>query len=310
MSGVLVLGAAGLLGRAILAEATRFGPVEAVVGSPSPSMHDAHVLRLGSDTADALAGLLGRLAPTTIINCTGRTAGTADQLQQANVESVRTLLEGMRRAAPGARLVHLGSAAEYAEIPHDRTSEDAPLGAASPYAASKLAAFRLVSDARSSGLETVVARVFNPIGAGMPDASLPGHAARLLREASAAGATEVQLGPLDAVRDYVDLRDISRAIGVLATAPRLSHAVYNVGTGRPTAVRDLVGAIASRVGFPGAILESAPGSPRSPDVLRQVADVSRLTAAGWHPTVHLEASVDALVGTVSAEAGRAGSRPG
>jgi nucleoside-diphosphate-sugar epimerase len=273
-------------------------------------VQDAHVLRLQSDTVDALAGLLGRLAPTTIVNCIGRTAGTADELQQANVESVRTLLEAMRRAAPGARLVHLGSAAEYAEIPHDRTSEDAPLGAWSPYAASKLAAFRLVSDARDSGLETVVARVFNPIGPGMPDTSLPGHAARLLREATTAGATEVELGPLDAVRDYVDLRDIATAIGLLATAPRLSHPVYNVGTGRPTPVRDLVRAIASRIGFSGAVLESAPGSPRSPAVLHQVADVSRLTAAGWQPTVDLEASVDALVASVSAGAGRAGSRPG
>ncbi len=309
MSGVLVLGAAGLLGRAVLAEAGRSGPVEAVVGSSSPSVHGAHVLRLSSDTVDALAGLLGRLAPTTIVNCTGRTAGTADELHQANVESVRALLEAMRRAVPGARLVHLGSAAEYAEIPHDRTSEDASLGASSPYAASKLAAFRLVSDARNSGLETVVARVFNPIGPGMPDTSLPGHAARLLREASAAGATEVQLGPLDAVRDYVDLRDIASAIGLLATEPRLSHPVYNVGTGRPTAVRDLVGAISSRVGFSGAIVESAPGSPRSPAVLRQVADVGRLTAAGWQPSVDLEASVDALVESVTAEAGRVGSRP-
>jgi NDP-hexose 4-ketoreductase len=310
VSGVLVLGAAGLLGRAVLAEAARSGPVEAVVGSPSRAVHDAHVLRLQSDTVDALAGLLGRLAPTTIVNCIGRTAGTADELQQANVESVAALLEAMRRAAPGARLVHLGSAAEYAEIPHDRTSEDAPLGASSPYAGSKLAAFRLVSDARNSGLATVVARVFNPIGPGMPDASLPGRAARLLREATAAGATEVQLGPLDAVRDYVDLRDIATAIGVLATAPGLSHPVYNVGTGRPTPVRDLVGAIARRVGFSGAILESAAGSPRSPAVLRQVADISRLSAAGWRPSVDLEASVDTLVGSVSADAGRAGSRQG
>ena len=104
---------------------------------------------------------------------------SSDELWQANVESVAALLEAMRVAAPGARLVHLGSAAEYAEVPDGRTDEEAPLVGSTPYAAAKLAAFRLASDAAESGIDTVVARVFNPIGPGMPATSLPGRAARL-----------------------------------------------------------------------------------------------------------------------------------
>ena len=132
----------------------------------------------------------------------------------------------------------------------------------------------------------------------MPATALPGRAARLLRDAAVAGAAEIELGPLDAVRDYVDLRDIATAVRVLASEPRLAHRVYNVGTGRPTVVRDLVGMIADRAGFTGEILESAAASPRSPGVGRQVADIGRIRSTGWMPTVELGESVEALVSSI------------
>lgn len=297
--GVLVIGAAGLIGRAVLAEAERSGLVaNAVVGRASPAVSEAHVLRLSPGTVDPLARVLDGLQPDAIVNCAGRTSGDPDELWHANVGSVAALLEGMRVAAPDARLVHLGSAAEYAEVPDGKTDEDAPLVASTPYAAAKVEASRLVGDAAESGLDTVVARVFNPIGPGMPVTGLPGRAARLFREAAATGAAEIELGPLDAVRDYVDLRDIARAVHILAFEPHLAHRVYNVGSGRPTVVRDLVGMIADRAGFTGEILESAAASPRSPGVGYQVADTGRIRSTGWMPVVELGDSVEALVTSV------------
>ena len=183
VSGVLVIGAAGLIGRAVLTEARRSGAANAVVASASAAVPDAHVLRLSEAAVDPLVRLLERLQPTAIVNASGRTAGDADELWQANVEPVATILEAMRVAAPGARLVHLGSAAEYAPATAGTTDEEAPLDASNPYAAAKLAAFQLVSEAAQSGVDAVVARVFNPIGPGMPPTSLPGRAARLLRDA-------------------------------------------------------------------------------------------------------------------------------
>jgi NDP-hexose 4-ketoreductase len=293
--GILVTGAAGLIGRAVLAEAERSGVVaDAVVGRASPSAPKAHVLRLSPDAVDPLARLLDRLKPAAIVNCAGRTSGNEAELWQANVESVAALLEAMRASAAGARLVHLGSAAEYAGVLDGATDEEAPLAASTPYAAAKLAASRLVGEAADAGLDTAVARVFNPIGSGMSATSLPGRAARLLRDAAVAGAAEIELGPLDAVRDYVDLRDIATAVHILASE-RLAHRVYNVGSGRPTLVRDLVGMIADRAGFAGEIGESAAASPRSPGISRQVADIGRMCSTGWLPTVALAESIEALV---------------
>jgi nucleoside-diphosphate-sugar epimerase len=296
VSGVLVVGAAGLIGRVVLNEAERSGVAAgAIVGRPSAGVASAHVLRLTADAVDPLARLLERLAPAAIVNCAGRTEGDPDELIDANVEPVRVLVGAMRIAAPRARLVHLGSAAEYAAVSSEVTDEEAPLDASTPYAAAKVAAFHVVADAAASGLDAVTARVFNPIGSGMPESSLPGRATRVLRDALDRGAREVELGPLGALRDYVDLRDVATAVLALATAPRLEHPVYNVGSGRATLVRDLVRLIAARVGFAGAIRESAAASPRSEGVGRRVADTGRIRSLGWVPAVPLRDSVEALV---------------
>ena len=293
MSGVLVIGAAGLLGRAVLAEARRFGDAHAIVAQANAGIPDAHVLRLSPEAADPMARLLEGLGPAAIVNCAGRTSGDADELKAANVDAVAALLEAMRLGAPTARLVHLGSAAEYAEVAEGRTGEDAPVNTASPYAASKVAGSRLVADASERGMDAIVARVFNPIGAGMPATSLPGRAARLLHAAVAGGAGVVELGPLDAVRDYVDLRDVATATRILASERDLAHGAYNIGTGRPTVVRDLIRMIAQRVGFSGRIHETAAVPSRG--VARQVADPARMHSAGWKPAITLDESVDALV---------------
>jgi nucleoside-diphosphate-sugar epimerase len=295
VSAVLVVGAAGLIGRAVLDEARRFGEAVAVVGRPTDEVPGAHVLRLSSDAVEPLSRLLERLEPKAIVNCTGRTSGQRDELWRASVEPVAALVEAMQQAALEARLVHVGSAAEYAEIPAGSTDEDAPPGPSSPYAAAKLAASRLVSDAAESGLDTVIARVFNPIGPGMPATSLPGRAVRLLVGATRRRAAWIELGPLDTVRDYIDLRDIATAVVVLASAPSLAHRAYNVGSGRPTVVRELVGMLADRVGFSGEIRETAVASPRSAEIGHQVADIARMRATGWAPRVTLRESVDALV---------------
>lgn len=300
MGGVVVVGAGGFIGRAVLAEARRAGPAHALVGRPVPDLPDATVLRVSSRTVAAVSEVLARVRPDAVVNCAGRTSGTGAELWAANVDSVAALIEAVRGAAPGARLVHLGSAAEYAPVAGAPTAEDAPTDESTPYAAAKVAASRAVRDAATSGLEAVIARVFNPIGPGMDESSLPGRAARLLREAAEAGAGEVELGPLDAVRDYVDVRDVAAAVHRLATAPQLEHDAYNVGSGRPTEVRALVRLIAERIGFTGRVLESGAASPRSSRVPFQVAEIERIRAIGWAPAVPVSASVEALVAGAAA----------
>lgn len=301
MAGILVAGGSGLLGRAILDEAGRLGaasPVHSLVRRPPGVVStNTHVAALVPEMFEQVAGLIARLDPEAIVNCVGRTDGARAELVRANVDTVRVLLDAVERSGSTARVVHLGSAAEYGPTSGERpTSEQTPLEPSTPYGVTKATASRLVLRASGEhGISAVVARVFNPLGAGMPASSLAGRAARLVSEATQSGREWVELGPLHARRDFIDVRDVARAVVLLARSQELEHEAYNIGRGVAVPIRDLVRLISVRVGFTGEIREGANGSPRSGSLAYQCADVSRLAGLGWAPRYGLDASVDALV---------------
>ncbi|MFF3323915.1 NAD-dependent epimerase/dehydratase family protein [Streptomyces sp. NPDC002889] len=274
---ILLLGATGFLG-SHTAERLRAVPdVRLLVGSRSPAAD----LRIDL-TADpeVLGEVLLRAAPDAVVNCAGRVAGSAVQLTDVNARGPAALCEALCEALPAARLVHLGSAAEYGPTdPGVPVAESAATRPLSPYGATKLAGTVAVT---SSGLEAVVLRVFNPVGPGAPAAGLPGRLTAQLRRAAADGT--VRVGDLSAHRDFVDVRDVADAVARAATAPGPLPPVLNVGSGRATAVRELAHSLVRVAGFAGQLDEGGTGSARSTAVSWQCADI---TAAGgaldWQP---------------------------
>ena len=213
----------------------------------------------------------------------------------ANVTGVYTLVKAMLAARSAARLVHLGSAAEYGPCPPGvAVSERCAPRPAGPYGATKLAGTQLVDLAITAGLDAVVLRVFNPVGPGAPAGSLPGGLAAQLRRAQRDGG-DIHLGPLHAVRDFVDVRDAADAVIAAATVPALPHRVLNIGSGRAVPAGVLVDQLLAISGWKGTVLEDAAGSPRGPDVLWQEADITcAVEDLGWKPGRDLAASLAAL----------------
>lgn len=299
---VMVLGASGFLGRHVMDALRRLSGVTVLGGGLGPSpeafVEDWLEIDLATTHPGPLADGLAAAATTVVVNVTGATAGSTTQLVAANVATVAGLLEALERLPSPPRLVHIGSAAEYGRgdrgVAVDETAEARPL---SPYGITKLAATRLVvAEARAGRLEAAVLRVFNPLGAGMPESSLPGAAVARFRAALASGERTVRMGPLDAVRDFIDVRDVAAAVAAATQAVTLDAPVVNVGSGTGHTARDLVAALAERVGFRGGIEEASSGSPRSTDVAWQVADISLARRTlGWQPVHDLASSVATIV---------------
>ena len=215
-----MLGASGFLGRHVRQRAGAAGLDVVTAGrSPLPDSPAHCLIDLGAQDPARLAGTLSTLAPDVVVNCAGATAGPPEALAAVNVTGTYDLVRAMLMAGRPARLVHLGSAAEYGPgEPGTAVAESAPPRPASAYGATKLAGTRLVELGRAAGLDAVVLRVFNPVGPGAPDGILPGRLVSEFRRALADGS-EVQLGPLDAVRDFVDARDVADAVIAAALAP-------------------------------------------------------------------------------------------
>ena len=303
MNRILVIGASSFIGGHIRRAAAAEGHTVLTAGRA-----DGWSLRfdLASDPAGRVEALIADAAPDVVVNCAGATSGSAEVLAAANITAVHTLVSALLGFAGGdaPRLVHLGSAAEYGAITEDSArdaagapvAEDAVPRPAGLYGVTKLAGTRLVQLGRAAGLDAVVLRLFNVVGAGAPAGSLPGAAAAQLRQLGHDGGHggTLKLGPLDAVRDFVDARDCADAVLAAATAPVLPHDIINIASGTGTPARQLVTRLITVTGLHVTIREDAPGSARTPPLARP-ADITRAAAdLDWQPRHDLTESMQDL----------------
>ena len=285
---VLVFGASGFIGThvgAALEKDPRAGTVMRVSqrqADPGAAWIRHDLLTAGTGE---LAALIRSTRPDAVINCVGRLSGDTVQLVEANVLITARLIEAVTREAPAARLVVLGSAAEYGQTSYGRrVDEDHPPSPVAPYGVTRLASTQLVLlAAGGQQLDAVVLRVFNPVGPGVPAENLLGRAAAAIGMALESGKDTVVLGPLGAYRDFVDVRDVATAITAAALAEQVTERVLNVGSGRPVRCREAVRLMAGIAGFTGRFAEADPPPGRSGSVDWSAADTTPWPgrAAAW-----------------------------
>jgi nucleoside-diphosphate-sugar epimerase len=290
---LLIIGASGFLGRHVWRRASAAGLTVITAGRAALPGSSAHrQVDLAADGPAALAEVITSVAPDAVANCAGATGGSPEILAAANITAAAALVRAMLMAGSRARLVHLGSAAEYGRAePGVPVDESAPLRPAAAYGATKMGGTAVVELGRAAGLDAVVLRVFNPVGSGAPEGGLPGRVAAQLRLARASGS-DVRLGSLDAVRDFVDARDVADAVLAAAKIPALAHPVLNIASGTGVPARILVKELVAISGYTGTVHEDAAGSERSAGLLWQQADIRRARRdLAWQPRHDLAASL-------------------
>ncbi|MEX2024206.1 MAG: GDP-mannose 4,6-dehydratase [Thermoleophilaceae bacterium] len=209
----------------------------------------------------------------------------------ANVEMTLNVLEAVRHEAPGAGVVLVGSGQAYGEPDELPVTEDVRLEPLNPYAVSKASSDMLGRQyAAAYGMRVVRLRPFNHAGPGQSEDYVVSTLARQVAAAEAAGADEalIRTGDPDSARDFTDVRDVVRAY---ALAAELDGGAYNVCSGHPTTVRELVEAVSAHARIP-VRHEVDPGRLRAHDARTMHGSHERLTeATGWQPEIPLEQTV-------------------
>jgi GDP-4-dehydro-6-deoxy-D-mannose reductase len=217
---------------------------------------------------------------------------------ELNIQCQLNLLEGLRRWQPDCRTIIVTSNEAYGLVrPEDLPiDEETPFRPNSPYGVSKATQDMMALQYwQSHRLPTLRARAFNHIGPGQSSEFVASAFARQIAEIEAGlRPPVVQVGNLDAERDFTDVRDVVRAYWLLAERAAAGEA-YNVGSGRARRIGWLLDTLLEFTTVPVTV-EPDPARLRPSDIPRSVCNPARLQqATGWAPEFDLRDTLRALL---------------
>lgn len=199
-----------------------------------------------------------------------------------NVISTTILLEAMKETGV-KKVVFSSSATVYGEATHFPITEDAPLSAANPYGASKIAVEAIMEAySKTAGFDVLILRYFNPYGPGenhLPET----HAVPNFIKAGIQRRAIPLYWQGEQIRDFIYIKDLAQAhIDVL---PLKGYHVFNVGTNTGTKISDVVATLSDIFGYS---LEIDDKGERPGDVMTTYASSQKLEkATGWKAKVSL-----------------------
>ena len=199
-----------------------------------------------------------------------------DPVHSAEVNQMGTLkvLEASRQAGV-KRVVMASSSAVYGDEPGFPKAETMVGKPLSPYAWHKRSGERygqLYQDLY--GLETVSLRFFNVFGPRQDPSSPYSGVISLFMAWALTGRPLIVFGDGEQVRDFIYVRDVTRALCLAMDTPRAAGAILNVGTGIKTTVNQLAREVA-RASAKKLAVEYSP--PRQGDILKSYCDPSLAT---------------------------------
>ena len=196
---------------------------------------------------------------------------------RSNVDGTFNVLEAARRHGVG-RLVYAASSSCYGVPAIYPTPETAPADPRYPYALTKYLGEQLVLHwAQVYGLPAVSVRLFNVYGTRARTSGTYGAVFGVFLAQLLAGEPLTVVGDGEQRRDFTFVGDAVDALLAAAERGKVGQ-VYNVGSGVPVSVNELV----RRLGSPPVV--HVPKRPGEPDCTW--ADISRIRQdLGWAPKV-------------------------
>lgn len=300
---VLVTGAGGFVGQALVTFLGRARPAEAIHACDlSAGTASANVLAHRLDVTDraSVRDLIARVRPDLVIHAAALTLTAPEhRLRVFDVNTTGTLnVVAAASDAGAARIIVASSSGVYAGAPATLRCEDDALDASNAYAASKIAAEAIAT--AWGGYAVRIGPVYGPNEAAResrPRISAIGRMLKHLRE-----RRPITLCGGAITRDWTYVDDIAEGIDSLARARDLSHRVYNLSAGLPVSLTE----IAEEFARHGLVVRHTNG-PSEADIAQREGDVrpplslARLEAdTGFRPRHTVRSGIEATIAGASA----------
>jgi nucleoside-diphosphate-sugar epimerase len=273
---VLLTGASGFLGRYVLGQLIQREIDAVVVGRFRPAEHSGDFIQADLLQTDDCSAVVQRAKATHLLHLAWYAEHGAYWRSPLNLRwleaSVR-LVEAFCSAG-GQKVVAAGTCAEYDWSYGNCREDTTPLTPASMYGTAKDATRRL-ADAVCSAHQVAFAwgRIFLPYGQGEDTRRLiPSLLDVFQGRRSPFGVNAT------AYRDFLHAEDVAR--GFIRLLLSDAEGAYNISSGQPTQIAEVVHLIASMVnGDSRIILDLSSERPGEPEML--IGDSQKLKALGW-----------------------------
>ncbi len=199
------------------------------------------------------------------------------------------ILEGIRLYNPTCKFLYISSAAVYGNPEKLPVSESDPVKPISPYGWHKLLSENICKEYfELYNIQSAIVRPFSVYGPGLKKQILWD----LFNKSSNQNATLELWGGGQEARDFIYIDDLVKAIDIIISQPNLKAEIYNVASGEMTLIKDISTLLLINLNrkihivFNGLIHKGNP--------IQWKADVSKLFALGFIPTIHIEEGIPKL----------------
>lgn len=246
--------------------------------------------------ARAVEALIGRTAPDYLIHLAAITFVPASmenpkETFETNLIGTMNLLNAMRSRGPDARVLYVSSSEVYGYVAEEDmpVGETSPIRPANPYSLSKASADILARQYfEFFDLPVVRMRPFNHTGPGQsPRFVCPDFARQVAEIQMGRREPRIEVGNLDARRDFTDVRDVARAYR-LALETATAGEAYNVCSGEAVSIGAILDKLVRLSGVDIEVLQD-PARMRKADVPVYFGDNGKIAdACGWSPVITID----------------------
>jgi len=300
---LLVTGVAGFIGRHIARHFKSQGwniigvDLVSPENAPLGSLISYYPLNLHDE---AFNNVLKNHSPQLCIHCAGRASVGLSMNDPATDFTdgpplIFAVLDAIRRFSPECGFIFISSAAVYGnpnKLPVSENEQPAPI---SPYGFHKLQGEILCQEFYSVyNIPAASVRIFSAYGPGLRRQVIWDICQKLLVQES------LNLhGTGSESRDFIHAIDIAKAIQAVADAAPLEGEVYNLSSGEEVTIRKLANLVLSALDsdivpkFNGIVPEGTP--------LKWQADISKVSALGFRPSISLDKGIRTFAAWCQAE---------
>jgi nucleoside-diphosphate-sugar epimerase len=259
------------------------------------------------DISDAAAvdALVARVKPALCVHLAAISAVPAarqnpDQAWRVNLHGSLHLARALLAHAPACMMLYASSAEIYGRsfTSGHALNEAAAAAPMNTYAATKAAADLALGAMAGDGLKVIRLRPFNHTGPGQSaEFAVPAFARQIARIAAGRQEPVLNVGALDPLRDFLDVRDVCDAyVSCLKRAEALAAgSIFNIASGVPRKIGDVLQRLLELAGVAAAI-STGKALLRPSEIPIALGDAAAARAAlDWAPKIPWDTTLrDAL----------------